>query len=274
MPAPTAPPGRPSPLPGAPVSHADAALRPILAEAGAVALAHRGHLDVSRKDDGSVVTAADRAAERVLVAGIRAAWPDDALEGEEGAAREGSAPDARRWVIDPIDGTAAFVEGLAHWGPTVARIDAGEVQVGALWMPRLAEHYFFERGVGAFRNGAPLAPLGAGRVRRGAVLYVPSRLHRVVRLDWPGKARNLGSHAAHLCLVAAGAAQAVLIGPGWSTWDTAAGLALIEAVGGVARRLPDGAPLHVVRDAAAPFVAGTAAAVEHLLQPDALRALS
>ena len=270
---PTRPEAAPHAPPGDPVSDSDATLRDMLRRAGAIAMDRYGHARVRQKADGSVVTGADRAAEAVLSRGLRAAWPHDALVGEEGAQADGDRPGAARWVIDPIDGTSAFVEGLAHWGPTVARIEAGRVRLGAVWLPRLAEYYFFEEGRGAFFNGAAMPPLSDLPVGRQQVAYTPSRMHQVVQLSWPGKARNLGGHAAHLALVAGGAGQVALIGPGWSTWDTAAGLALIGAVGGVARRLPDGAPLQIDRDAGAPFVAGTAAAVAHLLRPDALRSL-
>jgi len=270
---PTRPEAAPHAPPGDPVSDSDATLRDMLRRAGAIAMDRYGHARVRQKADGSLVTGADRAAEAVLSRGLRAAWPHDALVGEEGAQADGDRPGAARWVIDPIDGTSAFVEGLAHWGPTVARIEAGRVRLGAVWLPRLAEYYFFEEGRGAFFNGAAMPPLSDLPVGRQQVAYTPSRMHQVVQLSWPGKARNLGGHAAHLALVAGGAGQVALIGPGWSTWDTAAGLALIGAVGGVARRLPDGAPLQIDRDAGAPFVAGTAAAVAHLLRPDALRSL-
>ena len=268
---PTRPEAAPHAPPGAPVSASDATLRDLLGRAGAVAMHRFGHALVRRKADGSVVTGADRAAEAVLSAGLRAAWPHDALVGEEGAQADGSGPGGARWVIDPIDGTSAFVEGLAHWGPTVARIDAGQVRIGAVWLPRLAEHYFFEEGLGAFFNGTAMPALDHESVSRRHLAFTPSRMHQVVQLQWPGRARNLGGHAAHLALVAGGAGQVALIGPGWSPWDTAAGLALIGAVGGVARRLPDGAPLHIDRDAGVPFVAGTVPAVAHLLRPDALR---
>jgi myo-inositol-1(or 4)-monophosphatase len=226
-------------------------------------------LTLTRKADGSPVTEADRASEAVLVAGLRAAWPSDGIVGEEGGAHTGDG--VNRWVVDPIDGTASFVEGLCHWGPTVARLDAAGVQAGALWLPRCRDYFFVERNTGLFVNGRSAPLLGGGRVSRGAVMYIPSKLHRFLRLDWPGKARNLGSHAAHLFRVATGAAQAVLIGPGWSVWDVAAGCAAVEIAGGRVAMLSGGGRLDPLADEGAAFVAGTEAVVEHLLRDGTLQ---
>ena len=247
----------------------EAYLHALLTQAGAAALDAFGTSTPDAKADGSVVTEADRVSERIIVAGLHARWPQDAVVGEEGARLPGGT--GTRWLVDPIDGTAAFVEGLAHWGPTVARVRGGEVTHGALLLPRTGDWFYHQTGAPPTRNGTPLAALGEGHVGRREVLYVPSRLHQHMRLDWPGKARNLGSHSAHLCLVASGAAQAALIGPGWSPWDVATGLALIWAAGGVVMRLPDGQPLHLDADVGAPFIAGTKSATTWLLQPDRLR---
>ena len=208
----------------------EAYLHALLTQAGAAALDAFGTSTPDAKADGSVVTEADRVSERIIVAGLHARWPQDAVVGEEGARLPGGTD--TRWLVDPIDGTAAFVEGLAHWGPTVARVRGGEVTHGALLLPRTGDWFYHQTGAAPMQRHA-LAALGEGHVGRREVLYVPSRLHQHMRLDWPGKARNLGSHSAHLCLVASGAAQAALIGPGWSPWDVAAGLALIWAAGGV-----------------------------------------
>lgn len=272
VPYPTLPPdlyGPPWAATGQSCSALDAALGPLLVRAGQEALSRFGRSDATRKGDGSPVTEADAAAQDVLVAGLRALFPDDSILAEEGyALHQGP----RTWMVDPLDGTAAFSEGLAHWGPVVARTQAGTADLAALYLPRLREYYYVERGVGAFRNGAPLPTLPQERrLSRLSVLYVPSRLHAGANLDWPGKTRCLGSVGAHLALVAAGAGSAALIPPGWQAWDTAAGLALIEAVGGAAV-LPDGTPLLPDAHAGLPFLAGELSALGWLTQPGRLTA--
>jgi fructose-1,6-bisphosphatase/inositol monophosphatase family enzyme len=198
------------PLPLPPLGRS---LRALLEEAGAASLRHFGDGAPRRKPDGTWVTDADLAAEAVLLDALRRDWPADAILSEERGSLPGAGPG--RWLVDPLDGTSAFTEGLAHWGPTVARVVAGEagerVQVGATWLPRLAEHFHYEEGQAWF-NGAPLAPLGTPGPRR--VLYLPSGFHRHYRVDFVGKTRCLGGTAAHLALVARGAAVAALVAPG------------------------------------------------------------
>ena len=241
-------------------------LKTLLHEAGECAIPFCGTMRALRlKADDSPVTAADLASEEVLLAGLRQHFPQDALHSEEaGGDRAGGGPDGGWWVIDPIDGTSAFTEGLAHWGPTVARYHrSGEgwrLDCGAIWLPRLGEFFYVEAA-----DGSSAAPLGwfndrplpqlEERLRPG-VVYLPSRFHRYGRLDSRCKARCLGGTAAHLAGVARGAAAVAIVAPGWSLWDTAAGLGLLEAVGGVALRFPDGAPLDPIRDEGASFIAG------------------
>jgi len=236
----------------------------MLREAGETALQWFGKVKPGIKSDGSPLTIADRKAEAVLVAHLTAAFPDDGICGEEGTFIQRS---GQNWYVDPIDGTSAFIEGLAHWGPSVARVDGSHVRMGGFFMPRLNEMYLLAPDGTATRNGVTLKQLndlGPTFEQRDPVLYIPSKLHRYVEnIEWKGKCRCLGSIAAHLCLVAAGAAAATLVQPGWRIWDTAAGLGLIQALGGEARRL-DGTPVELVAHEGIPFVAGRSDAVHWL----------
>lgn len=247
-------------------------LEALLREAGAAAMAWFGRGGVRLKADASPVTDADLAAEAVLVEGLRRGWPEDTIVSEECGVLPGSS--TATWYVDPIDGTSAFTEGLAHFGPTVARVVVGpggrHITCGATWLPRLEEHYHVEGGRG-WSNRAQL-PLLASRVA-ARVVYLPSGFHRRFALDYPVKGRCLGGTAAHLALVARGAAAAVIVPPAWSLWDTAAGLALIDALGGRAVRLSDGAPLDPFRDEGVPFIAGFVDVVADLAEPGRIVAL-
>lgn len=255
-------------MPTPPTGHQD--LKTLLCAAGDAALDCFGRAQCSQKRDGTVVTEADLAAEAILVEGLRTRWPDDGVCGEEGA-REDASADGGTWYIDPIDGTASYVEGLAYWGSALARVDADGIETGAFYLPRLRELWFSRRGEGAWRNDERLPPLTDAEPGRKSVLYLPSRFHQWGRVDYPGKTRNLGSIAAHLCLVAGGAADSTFIPPGWRLWDVLAGLLLLEEVGGVALKL-DGTPLRPLEDTREPFVAGTASACRFLLGPRGIRA--
>ena len=243
----------------------DTIIRPILMAAGQEALSRFRQVTATHKSDGSPVTEADRAAEQVIVSGLSAAFPDDTIRAEEGGAQDGA---GRCWYVDPLDGTSSFMEGLAHWGPTVGLVEGGRSRYGALWLPRIGD-YFFSEGGRAFLNDAVLPTLTDQEPGRGQILYIPSRLHAYVRLHWPGKCRSMGSIAAHLCLVASGSASAALIPGGWEPWDTAGGLALIHSVGACAETF-SGEPLDIERHAGQPFIAGLPSAVQWLRQPGRL----
>jgi myo-inositol-1(or 4)-monophosphatase len=249
-------------------SAAERELQELLVRAGELALSFPAV--PGKKDDGTLVTAADRAAEEALVAGLRAAFPDDAIEGEEGTAVPGTS--GARWYVDPIDGTGAFVEGLATWGPTVARVEDDRTVLAGFYMPRTRQ-YFSVAGDRARLDGAVLpSPVVARSPER--IVFVPSRLHQFFELRWGGKARSLGSTAAHLCLVATGAARAAIVGPGWQPWDALCGLAMIAATGGVThvfRGDGGGGPLHPGRDRGLPFVAGDADSVRWLATPGTIQ---
>ena len=249
-----------------------AVLRRALARAGQAGWALWGRgMGFHTKADGTPVTAADLAAEAEIVTALRADFPGDAIVTEESGGQRG--PGAW-WAVDPIDGTSSFIEGLGHWGPTVARVvpDSGgpRVDCGALLLPRLDEYYYVETGSGAggWFNGERLAPLGSRESCR--TVYLPSRFHAYFNLAYAGKTRCIGGTAAHLALVARGAAEGVIVAPGWSLLDTAAGLALIAVLGGRAASLRTGEPLDPFSHEGEPFVAGTPGVVEALLRPGAV----
>ena len=102
-----------------------------------------------------LVTDLDRAAERHVVDGIRAARPDDAIVGEEGTDRAGTS--GISWFIDPIDGTTNFVYDVPAWSTSVAAADADGALVGAVYVPAIGELFAATRGGGATLNGEPIA---------------------------------------------------------------------------------------------------------------------
>ncbi len=127
----------------------------------AITLGRWHDLRVSRKTDGSEVTSSDKAAERLLRHDLRAAWPADAVLGEEYGghiARLG-----RTWLLDPIDGTASYVLGTPMFGTLLSLLIDGEPVFGCIHLPVLKETTYAARGLGCWlkRDG--------GRPRRIAV---------------------------------------------------------------------------------------------------------
>ena len=213
------------------------------------------------KPDGTHVTDADRAAEEVLVEGLSRAFPDASVVSEEGTtAVRGEAT----WYVDPLDGTTAFLEGLAHWGPTVCLVQGGELVAGGLWMPVLGELWTVQRGRGAWWNGARLPLDQDDRPLYDRSLYLPSRFHRRQPIRWPGKVRALGSTASHLARVASGGAAAVII-PKWEIWDVGCGVLLVEETGRVVTDF-SAQPVDPVGQPGEPLLAGSRLAVTHLAE--------
>jgi myo-inositol-1(or 4)-monophosphatase len=203
-------------------------LEAIAVRAGAVALGHFRRVAVERKPDRSVVTAADREVERFLVDELGARMPEAGIIGEEGAAR--AAADGERLVIDPIDGTAAFVAGLPTWCVCVGILRGGTPVAGVVHLPCTGETYSATDGQ-AWWNGAPLPSLGPARPPGDAFIAADGKAHLRRHIRYPGKVRSLGSGAYHVLLAARGAAEAALLGHA-HVWDLVAPGAVLYATGG------------------------------------------
>jgi myo-inositol-1(or 4)-monophosphatase len=200
-------------------------------EAGALALTMRDGVEseATKSSPTDVVTAADRAVERLLTESICTARPHDGLLGEEGAAREGTS--GLRWVVDPIDGTVNYLYGIPQWAVSIGVEDAAGTVVGVVLDPSRDELFTAVRGGGARLDGRPLActrvtDLGQALVatgfgydarRRAAQSRLLPDLLPVVR-----DVRRLGAGALDLCGVAAGRVDAYYE-QGLSPWDLSAG---------------------------------------------------
>ena len=233
--------------------------------AGARALSQfRSQLAVETKHDGSPVTEADRAAERVAREWIGGHFPEDGIVGEElGVTR----PEAtRRWFLDPIDGTKAFVRGVPLWGTMVAVVEGDVVLAGAVFYPALQECVVAARGQGCFWNGARAHVSNVSKWAEATALTTeakrqPDGLRRV--LARAGVSRTWGDCYGYL-LVATGRAE-VMIDPVLNVWDAAALIPIIEEAGGVISTLDGRGPLE-----SGSLVACNAALAEEvktLLQP-------
>lgn len=110
-------------------------------------------LSVDSKADGTPVTAADRAAERLVRERIGARFPDDGVLGEEEPEHIGTS--GRRWIVDPIDGTKAFTRGVPLYSTLLALDDEHGPAVGVIVLPATGEVVHAGRGRGCWAGGAP-----------------------------------------------------------------------------------------------------------------------
>lgn len=216
------------------------------ARAGAAVLRSfdRGALNVRDKRAFDLVTEADLAAEAAIRGVITAAFPDDALLLEEGGDVPGG---ARRWLVDPLDGTTNFAHEIPHCAVSIGVVDADGPLVGVVHDVFRDEVFTAVRGGGAWAGGRPLHVSDAATLDRCLVATGfptgPARadhdlgaLGRV--LPTVRCIRRNGSAALDLAWVACGRFGAYWEG-GLKPWDTAAGALLVVEAGGRVSGLTD-----------------------------------
>jgi len=147
-------------------------------QAGDFALQYRkGEIQIENKSDESPVTVADKEGEKIIVAGLVAAFPEDGLLGEEGAVKD--TPNGRKWIIDPIDGTRDFIRNTKAWSVLIGLEEKGTCVAGVCYFPATGEMYYGSKGGGAWCNGERLQ-VGSAKKASEALLCVNglSFLHR------------------------------------------------------------------------------------------------
>lgn len=196
-------------------------------EAGALArdMRRRG-LEIDYKEgDGTPVTNADLAADRLLTERLRAARPAYGWLSEETADDTDRLSRERIFVVDPIDGTRAFLNNRPWWSISLAVVKGDQVVAGVVFAPEFEEVYAATAGGGATLNGQPVAPsemttLEACRMVGDPVVFN----HWSWPTPWPAmQVEQRNSTAYRMCLVAAGLFDAAVAPVRKSDWDVAAG---------------------------------------------------
>ena len=201
-------------------------------------------LEFKGKGQDHPVTALDRELETFLRTGLRQAFPEHGLLGEEQADEIGAVAEYV-WVLDPVDGTANFASGLPVWGISIGLLRHGRPVVGCIWVPvgpTLEPGTYHAHLGGGCKFDAQRVHVSRAPDERGQVMSLPGGYLRAFRLrrarsglPRPQRAlpdqRTLGSCTFELVQVASGALRAgVFIKP--SIWDVAAGVLLVREAGG------------------------------------------
>jgi histidinol-phosphatase len=207
----------------------DLALALELADAAdAMSLARfRTGIAFETKPDLTPVTEADRAVEAELRTRLAQERPDDAILGEEHGT---SGAGARRWIIDPIDGTRNYARGVPVWATLLALEEGGSVRLGVASAPALGRRWWAERGEGAFADGDRIGVSSVARVEDSVLSFAyENTVPELAARSW--HTRGFGDFWAHM-LVAEGAVDAAVDAKGVREWDLAAVQVIVEEAGG------------------------------------------
>lgn len=208
-----------------------------LADAAAeisVARFHRGDARIDTKPDGSPVTDVDVEVEERLRSILADRASGDGVTGEELGV---DARAERRWYVDPIDGTAAFCEGLPRWGTLIGLAVESEVVVGVVDLPLLGKRCWAAKGSGAFENGLQLSVSQTPTLRRATVSddYRHSIERRVKAQPLYRVSLRCGTVLPNkeysMVAVATGGADVALMTAG-GPWDCAPFVVIVEEAGG------------------------------------------
>jgi myo-inositol-1(or 4)-monophosphatase len=214
----------------------------------------------TKKDHRDLVTKADKAVEELIVLTIKQTFPTHSILGEESGVTGTLTSDDYVWVIDPIDGTTNYVHGLGYYGISIALTRDGKGVLGVVYNPITGEMFAAEKGGSvsfSSDNSTPisLSPSLTTSLRDSLIStamfwddpITKGGLHPKI-VDLAKLTRGIRMHACaslDLCMVACGRLDAYIM-PALSPWDFAAGVVILEAVGGIATDL-DGNALDLTK---------------------------
>lgn len=225
-------------------------------EAGKVCLELQANLgDVRYKTAKDVVTIADVTSEKIIVDGLRKAFPTHSIRTEEAGIIEGS--DSRyRWIIDPVDGTVNFSRGIPLWGISIALHFEGKPLVAVVNLPKLGEMFTAARGQGTFMNGKAVhvsheenpthAIVSNGDFNVGEVAKINAQNSKNFAAEAVAfeRVKCFGSAVIEGCFVACGRLDGFVMTMSYP-WDIAAIALLVEEAGGKSTHIDGSAMLFV-----------------------------
>jgi len=214
-------------------------------------------LQVSSKGPGDFVTAADKRTEKIIIEELLKAHSDYGILSEEIGEINKKNKD-QRWIIDPIDGTLNFLNGIPHFAISVAYEEKGEIVCGFIFDPIKDETFFAEKGSGAFFNNSRIRVSKKNKLKNSVLLTGGPKFNSPKKnnifqeyikisnlVDAP--VRKFGSAALGLSYVAAGRFDAY-----WewelNYWDVAAGIVILKEAGGYIEFMEPGDPTSYKRN--------------------------
>jgi myo-inositol-1(or 4)-monophosphatase len=209
-------------------------LKDVVREAGALALSmFRTELKNWTKGASSPVSEADIAVNELLEKGLRSATPDYGWLSEESADDERRLDRRLVWIVDPIDGTRAYLAGREDWCVSVALVEEASPVLAAVFAPASDEFFFAMRGQGATRNGAAVSATSGTELDFSRVAGPKPLVERLNRSSGDIAIHpRIGSLALRLCRVAQGSLDAAFAGGQSRDWDLAAANLIVQEANG------------------------------------------
>lgn len=220
-----------------------ALLKQTVREAGALALTmFRTEIRQWTKGQSSPVSEADIAVDALIRQRLQSATPDYGWLSEESVDDRTRLTRRRVWIVDPIDGTRAYLGGREDWSVSAALVEDGTPRLGAVFAPATDEFFFAAEGHGATRNDTAIT-VAAGDDFNIERMAGPHFLLNRVRGTTTPELRNfkIGSLALRISRVAQGALDAAFVGGNSRDWDLAAADLLVREAGGRLTSLRGGA---------------------------------
>jgi myo-inositol-1(or 4)-monophosphatase len=211
-------------------------LKTAVREAGALANGYfKQELEVHKKPDGSEVSEADLAVDAALKLDLTTRRKAYGWLSEESPDDRERLKHSRVWMIDPIDGTGAFLRHIPEWTVSAALVEDGVPVLGVVYNPAKDEFFHALRGHGAFLNGEPIHTTDRATLE-GARMIASGGLFRkkIWQEPWPQvTAEWINSVAYRMALVAAGRGDATISLSPKAEWDLAAAAVIIDEAGGI-----------------------------------------
>ena len=198
-------------------------------------------LQVSAKGPGDFVTAADKKTEKIIIEELLKAHPDYGILSEEAGVINKENKD-HRWIIDPIDGTLNFLNGIPHFAISIGYEENNEIVCGLIFDPIKDEIFFAEKGSGAFFNNSRIRVSKKNKLKNSVLVTGGPKFNspkkNAIFLEYikisnlvDAPIRKFGSAALGMSYVAAGRFDGY-----WewelNYWDIAAGMVILREAGG------------------------------------------
>jgi myo-inositol-1(or 4)-monophosphatase len=198
--------------------------------------------EIELKGIDNPVTIADKKADKYLYEFLSGEFPDDGWLSEETVDTKERLLKDRVWIVDPLDGTKEFIEGVPHFSVSIALVKNGEPVVGVIYNPAKNEMFSCQKGKGMYYNGSKLKISSNKSLAESSIVVSRSELKRNEWDPYKDKFKEInpiGSVAYKLALVSAGKYDIFATVAPKNEWDICAGDCLINESGGTFKTIND-----------------------------------